>query len=506
MTSSDSALTRTGQFMGTVAYAAPEQFQGRPSDAATDLYSLGCVAYECLTGERPYPREQEAAVMFAHLQEPPPMPSKVRPGLPPAVDGVVAKAMAKAPEERFASGKALGAAFRSAIGVEGSTPPGGISSRPQAAPAFPGPATGSGSGPGSSAGPPRRRGAVIAALVAVAVVLAAVAVIVLGGGSSKDKGGGTPSATGSNAASASPSSASSGGPSSSASGAPPGLAIEVDTVAKLDPSTGEVLADYPVGSNPGAVAVSGGAVWIINDDDQTISKVDIATGGVTTRGGIADPCWVFPAPQGRVWISSCDAGVVQEIDPVDREVVARLHVPSPRDVVQAAGSVWVVSNRGRFDPSWLYRFTPAGKLEARIKLHEDASDIAVTEDGTLWGGDGGDGTLWHVDPATNSAEFVPGWTSPGSVTADGSNLWVSDEEPNSVTEWDSLRRQADTLIRDHAGTIVVEPGVVWIQDGFYDTLTRIDPSSGAVTADFQLGYSSDMVEGGGFLWITAGSD
>src|SRR5262249_36786352 len=107
LTSSDSALTRTGQFMGTVAYAAPEQFQGKPSDAATDLYSLGCVAYECLTGSRPFPREQEAAVMFAHLQQPPPRVSERLPGVSDELDVVVARAMAKEPEDRYPSGKAF---------------------------------------------------------------------------------------------------------------------------------------------------------------------------------------------------------------------------------------------------------------------------------------------------------------------------------------------------------------------------------------------------------------
>src|SRR5204862_6682746 len=97
---SDSGLTGTGQFVGTLDYAAPEQFEGKPLDARTDVYSLGCVAYECLAGEVPFHRETEAAVVYAHLQEPPPKVTAARADLPAEVNGVIAKAMAKSPPDR----------------------------------------------------------------------------------------------------------------------------------------------------------------------------------------------------------------------------------------------------------------------------------------------------------------------------------------------------------------------------------------------------------------------
>src|SRR5438034_1226335 len=94
-------LTKTGQFMGSVDYAAPEQFEGKPLDARTDVYSLACVAFECLTGEVPFQRDQEAAVMYAHLRDAPPRPSARRPDLPSAVDAVLGRGMAKKPVGRF---------------------------------------------------------------------------------------------------------------------------------------------------------------------------------------------------------------------------------------------------------------------------------------------------------------------------------------------------------------------------------------------------------------------
>jgi adenylate cyclase len=108
-------LSQTGQFLGSVEYAAPEQFEGTKVDARTDVYALGCVAYECLTGAVPFPRDSEAAAMFVHLKEPPPHVSTRRPGLPPGLDAVIAKAMAKRPEDRYPSAGAMAEDLRRAV-------------------------------------------------------------------------------------------------------------------------------------------------------------------------------------------------------------------------------------------------------------------------------------------------------------------------------------------------------------------------------------------------------
>src|SRR6266496_5858943 len=114
-TASDSGVTATGQFVGTLDYAAPEQFEGGPLDARTDVYSLGCVFYECLTGEVPYRRENEAGLVYAHLLAPPPKVTEKRPELPPKLDSVIAKAMAKSPDERFLTAGQLARAARQAV-------------------------------------------------------------------------------------------------------------------------------------------------------------------------------------------------------------------------------------------------------------------------------------------------------------------------------------------------------------------------------------------------------
>ena len=90
-------ITRTGQFVGTVDYVAPEQIRGGDVDGRADVYSLGCVLYRCLTGEVPFPRDTEVATIYAHLQDPPPVPSERLPELGVGFDAPIARALAKRP-------------------------------------------------------------------------------------------------------------------------------------------------------------------------------------------------------------------------------------------------------------------------------------------------------------------------------------------------------------------------------------------------------------------------
>ncbi|MGZ8687592.1 MAG: protein kinase domain-containing protein, partial [Gaiellaceae bacterium] len=110
------ALTTTGTFVGTVDYASPEQIEGKTLDGRADVYSLGCVVYECLTGSSAYDKDSEVALMYAHLLEPPPHVTEKRPDLPAAIDEVVAKSMAKSKEDRYETPKQLAAALSQVLG------------------------------------------------------------------------------------------------------------------------------------------------------------------------------------------------------------------------------------------------------------------------------------------------------------------------------------------------------------------------------------------------------
>jgi serine/threonine protein kinase len=109
---SRSGLTATGEFMGTIDYLAPEQIQGRPVDGRADLYSLACVLYQCVTGRVPFPKDIDAAIIWAHVEEWPTLPSVVRPELPSSLDDVLMRAMAKQPDDRYQSCRKFVAAAR----------------------------------------------------------------------------------------------------------------------------------------------------------------------------------------------------------------------------------------------------------------------------------------------------------------------------------------------------------------------------------------------------------
>lgn len=108
-------LTRTGTVTATLAYASPEQLSGIDLDHRTDQYSLACSLFWLLTGTGPYTGPNPGAVITGHLQQTPPSASAARPGLPPAVDAVLAKGLAKRPQDRFGSCAEFAAAAREAV-------------------------------------------------------------------------------------------------------------------------------------------------------------------------------------------------------------------------------------------------------------------------------------------------------------------------------------------------------------------------------------------------------
>ena len=112
-----SGLTGTGTFLGTLDYISPEQIEGKPVDGRADQYALACAAYELLCGSPPFQREEAMAVMYAQLSEPPPQLTSRRPDLPPAVDDVFARALAKAPASRYASCREFCDDLREAFGI-----------------------------------------------------------------------------------------------------------------------------------------------------------------------------------------------------------------------------------------------------------------------------------------------------------------------------------------------------------------------------------------------------
>ena len=114
---SSGGLTGSGQFLGTPNYTAPEQIEGLTVDERTDQYALACAAFELLTGSPPFRRDDPMAVIYAQVSDPPPRLTSRRPGLPPAADQVFATALAKAPQNRYATCRGFADALREALGL-----------------------------------------------------------------------------------------------------------------------------------------------------------------------------------------------------------------------------------------------------------------------------------------------------------------------------------------------------------------------------------------------------
>lgn len=188
-TTSETGLTGLGEILGTLDYIAPEQIEGKSLDTRVDVYALGCVLYECLVGRPPFRGESTVAMLNMHLSSPTPRPSVDVPGVPAGFDAVVAKAMAKDREDRYATCGELAAAAAAVVPrkadtrvVHGVGPAANPPVVPLAVPREVG---------------SRSRRPVVLAVVGMAVALAAAGVALSGGSGDVDKtaSGSTPSSS-----------------------------------------------------------------------------------------------------------------------------------------------------------------------------------------------------------------------------------------------------------------------------------------------------------------------
>ncbi|MFD7935147.1 serine/threonine-protein kinase [Streptomyces sp. NPDC059755] len=129
-------FTSVGQFVGTLDYVAPEQISGQPVDGRCDVYGLACVVYECLAGRPPFLRDDDVALLWAHQNADPPPLRQARPDLPPYLDAVFARALAKSPEARHPTCGAFVAELRPTPGggLKPAHPPTELAAAPAAAP------------------------------------------------------------------------------------------------------------------------------------------------------------------------------------------------------------------------------------------------------------------------------------------------------------------------------------------------------------------------------------
>ena len=371
---SQSGPTHAGGIVGTLDYIAPEQIRGDPVDARADIYALGGVLFNAVTGEVPYPRDSDPAKLFAHVSEDPPSVARVAPDLPAAIGAIVDRAMAKDPDDRYQSAGDLGAAVSRVAGSSTVV-------RPERTVA-----TGAAAVP--KAGGSHRRAIVIAALIAAVAGLAtAIVVNLAAGGDSPGNPAGT--VVGDPVRAAVPSDLAwdiRAGDGYAFVGKRPRTAGGRDTVARIDARTMKVTdpfysesdADTRVSSQ--RLEVADGQLWIDSGLDH-VTRVDVRTGKATdVPMPAASPSRKLMVTDGAVWILDPDKRRVVTLDArtgaLKGKPVPLPAAPNPLWDV-GGGYAWVPVDRGTV------LAVGDGKL-LKTRLGSDARTAVTFVNGTLY--------------------------------------------------------------------------------------------------------------------------
>jgi YVTN family beta-propeller protein len=455
--SSQSALTKTGMFVGSLDYTAPEQIRGEAADARTDVYSLGCVLFQALTAQLPYDRDSDVAKMYAHLNEQPPSVLASRPDAPAGLDAVVARAMAKEPGERFQTAGELGRAALAAL--EGT---------PQQAPRE-----------------SRRRKLVLAAALPTVLVtgLAAAGLAAAGVFGGGDDGAAVQAATPTATVTATPTPA-----------------------ATPDP---HAVATIKVGKGPEGISVSGGKVFVAAGD---LSVIDGDTNRVVATADAGKASGGVVAGKGVVWITDPATNTVQRLEARDQLVpTAKIEVGNrPEGISLGKQLVWV-ANRKDGTVNRIDRASPS-VVGSPIGVGNLPTGVFVGRR-TVWVTNNGDGTVTRIDPSTAQVvgDPIDVGKDPRGVIEAGDSVWVANAGDDTVTRID--RRTAKVAgepikVGDNPREIAAGLGFVWVANRNDNTVTRIDPATGKVAgAAIPVGNRPvDIAIGGGAVWVANEGD
>ena len=437
------------QFAGTVDYVAPEQIRGDEVDGRADQYALGCLLFECLTGSLPFRQSSEVATIFAHLEEPTPSASERRDGLAPAIDPVLARAMAKEPDERFATCREMVEAARLALGLVDA---------------------------------PRRRARwVVPAVVLGLTALAAAAVaLALGRGEPPAPAGpaGTlvriDPRTGRVAE------------RTSVPGYPQAVAATAGGVWmgdfrqgvlwRYDPAS-HALQRISSNGEPRDIATLGDAVYVAVDGNALsgqVARYDAATG--ERRDSLDLLACAVAAGDGTVWAAGCP--FVQRLN-TDSRPLRKLH------------------------EAFLPFNDPATASNARVAFRE----LAIGA-GSLWVlGDQLDRRLWRLDARTGKLQATIALPfAPRSAVVSGDAVWLTDALHDTVVPVDvrSERVGPPIAVGHGAAGVAAADGAVWVASAVAGTVSRIDARTRRVTTTIRVGGAPSEIDAGlGGLWVTS---
>jgi len=463
-----SDLTLTGQVLGSVDYAAPEQIEGKPVDGRADVYSLGCLLYECLTGHVPYPKDSALAVLWAHVNEPPPSLDTQ-----PALTPVVKRALGKQPSDRYPTCTELVDAARDAL----------PESQPQS--------------------PHRRRYALIAIAVLLLVAgLAAGLTLGLSGGAGRQK----PDLT-----------------------VRDNSLVRIDP--KTNTIVAVTQANEPTRLPiPGTqdVAVGGRIVWTYDYEDHTVTAVDVRTNAVIRTVAIggstpfvagdsiavdAEGAWVLNAKNGSGVLTHTSTGFEQTRD-------YRLDY-DPLAVAVGAGAVWVAARSPTGDA--ILKIDPrTGAVLKTVPLPGSGIQSIAVGEGAVWALQSG--AISRIDPASGRVTgriSLPEWQVSQIAAGDGA-VWSTMALPNGgniLVRIDPRALRVTRRIRTPGSQpslsptthIALGPGAVWWNGTDSGTIWRVDPSTGKIVSTIRVtrrwALSTDVeplgiAYGGGAVWAT----
>jgi serine/threonine protein kinase/DNA-binding beta-propeller fold protein YncE len=485
-------LTKTGAFVGTPDYMAPEQIKGERADARADVYALGCLLFHALSGRPPYDRDTEVAKMYAQLHDPPPTLTDSVPGGAVGLDAVIARALAKEASGRYPSAGDLARAARAALtgtmpalperslatglaapgavtppptpagaGPTAASPPPAAPSPPPASasppPAAPSPPPASATPPPTAAtpappagppaagpGPPRppapaRRSPlpiVVGALLAVLVIGGVLAAAgVFSGDSGGDGSGGFRDTAG-------------GQPTSKEPGGVP-------------PSK---VATIPAGDGPDGIAVAGSVVYVSNAVGNALTRLD-----TTTNEPKGDPI-----PVGR----------------------------NPDEVVAANGVVWVANT----DDGTVSRLEGDSQKEITVGAGPEGLSLGKQ---FLWVANGDSDSVTRIDPASGTVVGSPiaVQNKPIGIFAGKRFVWVTNSFSESVSRIDPSSGQVVGTtegVGKNIRSVTEAFGFVWVSSAVDDgTVVRLDPANGRIVGrPIPVGQRpKEMAAAGGFLWV-----
>ena len=424
--SSVSSLTSERGFVGTI-------------DGRADVYSLGCVLYECLAGESPFERESELSVLFAHLNDPAPQITELRPELPAAFDTVFETALAKSPDERYSSCGELAAAARAALA-------GKTFARRSVV---------------------RRR--VLALAAGLVLAAASVAGVLLA---------------------RSPEHAS----------ASPGIALTADAVNLVDPRTHRVVEHVDVGTHVPVADTSWQTVftkhaaWVLIGSQQRLVRIDLRTRKVTVSKKFKN--WypgAITSTATAVWVAQDGGPELREFDADSGKLLRHVTIQedgSGGDIAYGAGSLWRNAGDGvaRIDPK-------TGRVSHQFKVAGISSMRIVYSGGAVYAARQGNGYVVKIDPATNHKTpptRLHGWVT--DLVVGGGSVWVS-TTPGGVyrlSEPDLALQQTLTADADPE-QIAFGGRALWITD----------PSAGSISRVAQISGASETFSGRGAAPATA---